>query len=61
MEELRWSSLLGRLTPRLRLHNTQETSSGFALYPYGFWNGEVSLHLAYFDRRQVFEVTSEGF
>ena len=41
--ELRLSSLLKRLTPKLRLHDVQETSFGFVLYSHGFWNGEISL------------------
>ena len=54
-------SLLWCLTPRLRLHDIQKTSSGLMLYPHGFWNGEISLCLAYFGRKQVIEITNEGF
>ena len=54
-------SLLWCLNPRLRLHDIQKTSSGLMLYPHGFWNGEISLCLAYFGRRQVTEIINEGF
>jgi len=56
--ELCWSSLLGCLTPGLRLYNAQETSSGFALYAHSFWDKKVFLYLAHLCKGQVTKVTS---
>ena len=49
------------LAPKLRFHDIQKTSSGLTLYPHSFWSGEISLHLAYFGKRQVTKITNEGF
>ena len=55
--ELRRTSLLGRLIPRLGLHNVEKTSSRFALYAYSFRDRKVFLYLAHLCRGKVIEVT----